>query len=1062
MSSTYLTSRWPEAKISVPARDRPLVSRHRVQAQLERVAGRGQILLIVALGGSGKTSAVAHWALHTQRTVAWYSCDPVDRDLRYFVTGLCAAVDRVAPGSAREALNRLNDGATELAALSALLANQEQAHKPFALVIDDVHHLDEVPDAAALWDQLVRHRSRNCAIVLISRSIPVIRHLALVAAGQLEGVEDSALSFDVGEAAELLTAHGLDVAAAPIVKRMGGWAAGILLGARNSGNLQFLKPGLEAATQYLVDELLRSMPVAAQTFARESAVIGPAAVAEVDAILGRSDSTSRYAEVGLSGLMIEHDQASGVYRYHDLIAERLVADLVAVAPDRWRDIQRSAAAHWADHGDLPRALNVLSSARAWPELRDLLERTSRTLSTDGYWSTTLECVASLPPEYQSTSLLVVDAYIHIQRLEPEAGLRLAERALAVARDDVERVSSLRQQASALLILERYDEALHVADNALALANGLANGLADERQVNIVRQSRASILYHSGDLKGVRDESRAAVAALESAGAPQCVWGYSNLMVLAGEAGDVGAAREYREAWMRAVKRHAVPSRSDACEMHSHLASEEQLLGNPEEARRQAELSVSVISDLGQSIYLAYATATLAEMCANAGDWNAAEDHGRAVLGMAASQSSRKAMRDALYARLWAALLRPTLDSAAAAAAGALLEATADLSRTRREHAMLTLFNGFLAYRQGQHAQAADLLRVADELEAMGYIPLAARALLLYAASLHGADNTHRRRVADQLNKLADLVLPLGCGGYLRPLARVVGDLLSARHELGRLRKDTAELLDNLAGTLPPLSVLRDAPVPLPGPDLVLSPFGRGSIVIRGREIAVPSLPGAAAMVLFAAGDLAHRGEEISRDKIFDRVWDGAIDTPREDALWQATTSIRQLLGQTAWRADRRGIYKLDCTVRFEGVVFEDLCAVALGSASSPKRLSAAEQALSLYGDGGYLEWCGSEWALRGREHAARLARLTTVALCHLYAEVARREDAIDLGWRALDRGDADDGLMHVLVRCLIDAGRVGDAVAAYGEYASVLRDEYEAEPPPQLRRLVARLQADNR
>jgi len=697
---------------------------------------------------------------------------------------------------------------------------------------------------------------------------------------------------------------------------------------------------------------------------------------------------------------------------------------------------------------------VLHGARAWPELRDLLERTFRTLSTDIYWSITLECIGSLPPEYQSAPLLVMDAFIHIQRLEPEAGLCSAERAITAARDDAERVSGLRQQASALLILERYDEALRVADSALALANGI-----DERQVNIVRLHRASILYHIGDLRGTRDEFSAATVALESADAPQCVWGYDNLLVLAEEIGDVGAARECREARMRAAKRHAVPLRPDACTMYSHLASEALLLGDPEEARRQAELSVSVVSDLGQSIYLAYATATLAEMCANAGDWNAAEDHGRAVLGMAASQSSRKAMRDALYARLWGILLRPTLDSAAA---GALLEATADLSRTRREHAMLALFNGFLAYRQGQHAQAADLLRVADELEAIGYIPLAARALLLYAASLHDAASTHRRRVADQLNRLADLVLPLGCGGYLRPLARVVGDLLSARHELGRLRKDTAELLDNLAGMLPPLSVLRDSPPILPEPDLILSPFGRGSIVIRGREIAAQSLPGAAAMVLFAAADLAQRGEEISRDKIFDRVWDGTIDTTREDALWQANTSIRQCLGQTAWRTDRRGSYKLDCTVRFEGTVFEDLCAVALGGTSSPKRLSAAEQALALYGDGGYLEWCGSEWALKGREHAARLARLTTVALCHLYAEVARREDAIDLGWRALYRGNADDGLMHVLVHCLIATGRVGDAVSAYGEYARVLRDEYEAEPPPQLQRLIARLHSEGR
>ena len=218
---------WPLAKISPPS-PRALLSRPRLRDAISRAVAAGQVTFIAAPGGSGKTSLLADWARHADGPVAWYALDPADRDTRRLAAGLCASVERVLPGTAGTALAALEGGAHEVAAIGLLLGALEG--RPLALVLDDFQHLDDLPEAVGLWDHLLRFRPPTLALIILSRSIPLFGFSTLAALDELAALGREDLRFDADEARALLAAHGLPgETATQMVKRSGGWAAGLLL-----------------------------------------------------------------------------------------------------------------------------------------------------------------------------------------------------------------------------------------------------------------------------------------------------------------------------------------------------------------------------------------------------------------------------------------------------------------------------------------------------------------------------------------------------------------------------------------------------------------------------------------------------------------------------------------------------------------------------------------------------------------------------------------------------------------------------------------------------------------
>ncbi|MGH2388462.1 MAG: hypothetical protein ACRDIE_09690, partial [Chloroflexota bacterium] len=234
-----LSEQWPAAKVT-PPRPVRLASRERLLVPLDAAAREGQVILLVAPGGSGKTTLVADWASRATLPVAWYHLDPSDRDTGRMLQGIVAAVDVALPGRVEEARRALAAGAPETAGLGLLLGALEDT--PLILVLDDFHALDDLPEATALWEHLLRFRPPALCLAILSRTVPILSFAMLAATGALLGIGRTDLGFDGREAADLLAVHGLDSEDAErYAAQSDGWAMGVLLFARAApGGMRFL------------------------------------------------------------------------------------------------------------------------------------------------------------------------------------------------------------------------------------------------------------------------------------------------------------------------------------------------------------------------------------------------------------------------------------------------------------------------------------------------------------------------------------------------------------------------------------------------------------------------------------------------------------------------------------------------------------------------------------------------------------------------------------------------------------------------------------------------------
>lgn len=1025
---------WPTAKVT-PPHPRALVSRQRLLRGLQMAIKPGHVTLVVAPGGTGKTTLLADWARQAPCPVAWYAIDTADRDLRRFLSGLCMAVERVAPGAARPALTALGKETQDTAVLGMLLGALEDT--PLALVLDDFHHLDDQPDAVALWDHFLRYRPASLMPVIVSRSVPLLGFAALAALGEVTGLGRAELSFDAAEAADLLAAHGLDAdSAAAFARRSGGWAAGLLLLAHSAPDgLRFVRARSEALMDHLGGEIIAALPDELRRFLLESAALGPAAPDEADAILERRDSALHYADLATRGLFLE--QQDGLYRYHDLFAEYLASVHARENPDRLRALRRAAADWWSAQGDLPRALALLADAADWDVLAATLDRERGVLWARGLGGTVLAQMNRLPPSYHTPRLLTLCGYARSQRGEYAEALALADAGLARAADDEEWLGSALLRVQTLVYSGRYDEAIRGAEAALAVARAAGHA----RAITFLRELRGLALVHQGRLDEGRADLFAALETYTQAGDESAQ--ARTLLNLATQLIGVGRSAEADPYLLRADtlwRRLHTTNNSVISDLHNSRALLHMLTGDLRAARPEILRAQAAAREGGYALLDCEAEAALAQVYADEGNATEAERHASVAAALAARLDMPEYLNTALRARIAAALLRRDR-----AGARSLLDEARPLATTPHDHALLDLLDGTLALRSGAHARAVALLcQAAAHLEEMNRPHSAARACLLQAEALLAGGSV--RRAEDALNHMASLVLPAGCEGYLRPVARLARRVLAERRTRRHLWRDTRLVLDRLAGQTVTLSLLppNDHTAPTP-PALWLSPFGRGQIRLAGQTIDPTALPAKARELLFFAG---RAGKPLSRDTLLDALWDG--DSGAGPALWEANRHLRRLLGEDSWGREA-GRYALRVSVHEGSRRFDETAAIALGSGALLERLAAAEEALRIIEPGSYLEWCDSLWATAERSRLTQHSMAVALALVHLYDELGRCDDAIAACRRAITLDPFDEAPRLALLRRLSASGQFSAVREEYKAYRRLLREELHEEPSSKLR-----------
>ena len=345
-------------RLSPPQVAPNVVPRARLLDRLDTSSAR--VVTVTAGAGYGKSTLLSAWCRTRAEKCAWLQIEPADNDpVRLVRSVVCSLQVCLESTNLLDVAAQLQPDLTDraIAALAAELADAE----PFVFVVDDVHLLvDEV--SCQVLDQLVGVISPYGRVVLSGRSDPPVRTARRLLDGDLEVVRADDLLFTSDESAsvfsEIAESAGVEERSA-IAQRVGGWPAGaqfVLLAWRAGDNPRSVvdHTGLSTTllTGYFQQEFLRTLPDADRRFLLDTSVLDRLSGELCDAVLETSASGDRLEALVRSGnAFVIPSGNTGVFRYHPLFSDMLLAELRKAAPDREVEL-RLRAIEWFDaHGE---------------------------------------------------------------------------------------------------------------------------------------------------------------------------------------------------------------------------------------------------------------------------------------------------------------------------------------------------------------------------------------------------------------------------------------------------------------------------------------------------------------------------------------------------------------------------------------------------------------------------------------------------------------------------------------------------------------------------------------
>ncbi len=377
-------------KIYLPPRRSTLVARPRLLALVSEGLTR-PLTLISAPAGFGKSTLLCEWhhsPAGKDYPLAWVSLDPEDNEPSRFLLYLVAALGTLKDGLAEPFLAALQSQqpAPAKAILTSLLNDLHSLQVPFALVLDDYHHITS-PVVHELLQFLLDGLPPCMHLVLLTRADPPLPLARLRARNQLAEIRLTGLRFQPEETASFLNDMmrlGLspeDISA--LEARTEGWIAGLQLAAVSLQE-QADKHAFVTAfagddryvMDYLLEEVLQRQPAKIQAFLLETSILerlnGPLCAA----ITGEPDSHNILDHLEQANLFVlALDNRRYWYRYHALFADLLRHRLRQLySQPEWMEVYRRACTWYENENLIEEAVSLAFSAPA-PELAaELLEK----------------------------------------------------------------------------------------------------------------------------------------------------------------------------------------------------------------------------------------------------------------------------------------------------------------------------------------------------------------------------------------------------------------------------------------------------------------------------------------------------------------------------------------------------------------------------------------------------------------------------------------------------------------------------------------------------------------
>ncbi|KAA3654732.1 MAG: hypothetical protein DWQ04_34200 [Chloroflexi bacterium] len=360
----------------------------------------GKLTLLSAPAGSGKTTLAAEWLQQKtkngkQKTendgnIAWLSLDESDNDpirfLRYFVAALQRLDIDVGQTILPTAQNNPNQAIIPL--LAGLLNELAAIDGKLVLVLDDYHVITEVGIHEAMIF-LLDYLPPQLYLVLVSRTEPPLQLPRLRVRGELTELGIQELRFTLAETAVFFNdLMKLNLTSADITRldeHTEGWIASLQLAAHSlqgqndpSAYVNNFTGDNRHVMDYLVGEVLQRQPGYIRDFLLQTAVLRRLNVQLCNAVTGQVGSQHILEDLDRRNLfVIPLDDRRHWYRYHQLFAQFLQAQLKREQPELLPDLHRRASQWFVENGFIFESIDHALAAADFANAADLLMQHAR-------------------------------------------------------------------------------------------------------------------------------------------------------------------------------------------------------------------------------------------------------------------------------------------------------------------------------------------------------------------------------------------------------------------------------------------------------------------------------------------------------------------------------------------------------------------------------------------------------------------------------------------------------------------------------------------------------------
>ncbi len=374
-------------KLFVPALPARLIPRLRLIETLNQGLER-KLTLVSAPAGFGKTTLAAKW-LHLKKAdeaartnptkpntlpfkAAWVSLDESDNELYLFWKYVVTALEYSQPGLGAPLLDQLQRAVDQpiQPILTNLINRVLECDQPFALVLDDYHHITE-PEIHSSLSYLLDHLPPQLHIFVLTRNEPPLPLSRLRARGQMLELDANMLCCTLEETdqflSEVMKVNLPDRVVQEVFNRTEGWLVGLqLLGLslqRQEATVEVLED-LNGRQRYILDyltqEVLHQQPPEVQTFLVYTSSLPQFCGSLCDTVLGRTDSQVVLNYLELANLfIIKLAGQPGWYRYHRLFAETLRYHLDNLGSETVRNLHELATRWYTKQEQRPETIKYI-------------------------------------------------------------------------------------------------------------------------------------------------------------------------------------------------------------------------------------------------------------------------------------------------------------------------------------------------------------------------------------------------------------------------------------------------------------------------------------------------------------------------------------------------------------------------------------------------------------------------------------------------------------------------------------------------------------------------------